>query len=178
MTPYEGEDSYFLSSVLKNYLKSKNKHIKILDMGTGAGIQAKTCKKQGFKNILCIDINEEVIKNMRKEGFHIIQSDLFSNINKSEKFNLIIFNPPYLPVNKYDKEKDTSGGKKGDETVLNFLNKVKPHLTEDGKILLLLSSYTPKLRINKLIKKLNLKKKRLSETKLFFESLIIYIISS
>ena len=43
------EDSYLLQETLKQYLKSKSKNIKILDMGSGTGIQAKTARDLGFK---------------------------------------------------------------------------------------------------------------------------------
>ena len=142
------EDSYFLSSVLTNYLSGKPKQIKILDMGSGSGIQAQTCKKLGFNKILTADINKEAIKNLKKQGFKSVHSDLFSNINKKEKFDLIIFNPPYLPEHKYDKEKDTTGGKKGFETIIRFLNQARKYLNKNGNILLLFSSFSqPKIII-------------------------------
>ena len=172
------EDSYLLSETIKKYLKKiENKHIKILDMGSGSGIQAQTCRKLGFSNILTADINKEAIKNLKKQGFNSIHSDLFSNINKKEKFDLIVFNPPYLPEHKYDKEKDTTGGKKGFETILNFLKQAKNYLNKNGNILLLFSSFSqPKIIIEK-AESLGYKTKELSGKKLFFEELFVYEIS-
>jgi len=96
MSIYQPEqDSYLLSEEVKNYLtKIKNKEIKILDMGSGSGIQAKTCKELGFNNILCADINQEVVEFLGKQGFKVIKTNLFLNINKRQRFDLIIFNPP------------------------------------------------------------------------------------
>ncbi|MDP3026423.1 MAG: methyltransferase [Nanoarchaeota archaeon] len=170
------EDSYLLSEVLTDYLSGKSKHIKILDMGSGSGIQAQTCKQLGFNNILTADINKEAIKNLKKQGFKSIHSDLFSNINKKEKFDLIIFNPPYLPEHKYDKEKDTTGGKKGFETILAFLQQAKPFLNKEGAILLLFSSFSqPKIIIEK-AESLGYKTKELSSKKLFFEELFVFVL--
>jgi len=176
------EDSYFLSEQLKKVLgKLKDKSIGILDMGSGSGIQAETCLNLRFNNIICVDIDKEVIKYLKKKfksqkSIKIIQSNLFSNINKKQKFDLIIFNPPYLPENNYDKEKDTAGGKLGDETIIRFIQQAKPHLKEKGKILLLLSSLTPKPRIEETIKKLRLNKKKIADKNLFFERLEIWVI--
>ncbi|MEK6820763.1 MAG: HemK2/MTQ2 family protein methyltransferase [Nanoarchaeota archaeon] len=167
------EDSFFLSEHLAKYLKNKSKNIKILDMGTGSGIQAETCLKSGFKNILCADIDETAVRNAGKK-FKSVKSDLFSNING--KFDLIIFNPPYLPENKYDREKDTAGGKKGDETILHFLEQAENHLAENGSIIILLSSLTPRKRINKLLRKY--KKTKLAEKNIFFEKLEVWSITS
>jgi HemK-related putative methylase len=167
------EDSYLLAEVLTDYLSGKTKQIKILDMGSGSGIQAQTCLNLGFNNILTADINKEAVENLKKQGFRSIHSDLFSNINKKEKFDLIIFNPPYLPEHKYDKEKDTTGGKKGFETIIKFLKQAKNNLNKNGNILLLFSSFSqPKIIIEK-AKLLGYKTKELSSKKLFFEELFV-----
>ena len=169
---YLGEDSFILSEFLGNYLKNKNRKIKILDMGSGSGIQAETCLKLGFRNITATDRGEDesnFLKNKLK-SIKVIQSDLFSNI--ADKFDLIIFNPPYLPESKYDKNPDTTGGKKGDETILMFLEQAKNYLTDNGEIIILLSSLTPRARINKL----KWKKQKLEEKSLFFEKLEIWLL--
>lgn len=180
---HPSEDSYFLSECLKEYLEKKDKKIKILDLGAGSGIQAETCLNLGFKNIICADIDKEAVKLLKRKGFKTIKSDLFSNIKgrlsvKGNlvplRFNLIIFNPPYLPEDKYDKEKDTTGGRKGYEIILKFLKQAKKHLTDKSSILLLFSSLSkPKIIINK-AKKLKYKMKLLDSKKLFFEELYIY----
>ena len=118
------EDSYLLAEQIKKYLKNlKNKNIKVLDLGSGSGIQVSTLIKSGIspKNITLVDIDEKVILYLSRKfpNSKSIKSDLFKNIQ--EKFDLIIFNPPYLPENKYDKNKDTSGGKIGNETINKFL---------------------------------------------------------
>ena len=172
------EDSFLLSRALENYLKNlKDKNIKFLDLGTGSAIQAKTTLKYvPRKNILCSDINNKAIKNAKKFGFKSINSDLFFKIK--QKFDLISFNAPYLPEDKYDKKKDTSGGKRGDEIILKFLKQAKSHLIKNGKIFLLLSSLTPKKRILLEIKKLHLKKRKVAEKNIFFEILEVWVISS
>ena len=172
---YLGEDSFFLSETLKDYLKNKSKDntIRILDMGSGLGIQAETCMKLGCKNILAADIGKEEIQHLKKK-FKAVQSNLFEKI--CSKFDLIIFNPPYLPENKFDKKKDTAGGKLGDETIIKFLRQARLHLTKNGRILLLLSSFTPRAGISKIIAKYY-KKEKLAEKSLFFEKLEIWEIS-
>jgi len=170
------EDSYFLQEQLRKYLKNKNKNLRILDTGSGTGIQAETCLQARFKNVLASDIDNESLMLLKKKNIPALKSNLFSKIKS--KFDLIIFNPPYLPENKYDKLQDTTGGRKGDETILKFLMQAKTHLTSNGKILLLISSLTPKDRISKLIQKLNYKKIKTAEKKLFFETLEVWFISS
>ena len=47
------EDSYFLAEIVSSYLskiqENIKKEMKVLDMGTGSGIQAKTCIDNGIK---------------------------------------------------------------------------------------------------------------------------------
>ncbi len=169
------EDSYLLSSALNVYLKDKDKSINILDMGSGSGIQAETCRKLGFKNIKAADIDEQAILFLKKKKLKAIKSNLFSNIK--EKFDLIIFNPPYLPEAKYDREKDTTGGKKGYETVLRFLKQAKKHVTNEGTILLLFSSFSKPRIIKKEAKKLGYKIKMLAKKRIFFEELYVYLLN-
>jgi release factor glutamine methyltransferase len=171
------EDSYLLSNTIKNKLKSENKSISILDMGSGSGIQAQTCKDLGFKNIIAADINPEVIDHLNKKKFKTIQSNLFSKINKNLKFDLIIFNPPYLPKDKRepkDSMLNTTAGKKGYEIIIKFLEQAKSYLSKKGIILLLFSSLSqPKIIINK-SNRLGYKLKLLSKEKLDFEEIYVY----
>ncbi|RLG16352.1 hypothetical protein DRN69_01100 [Candidatus Pacearchaeota archaeon] len=170
------EDSFFLSEFVKREVK-KSKPKKILDMGSGSGIQAKTCIDSGAdsKNLTLVDINERAIRELKKKfpKSRIIHSDMFQNLNK-EKFDLIIFNPPYLPKNKYDKEKDTTGGNKGGEIINRFLNQIKKYLSKNGKVLLLTSSFTKGIKwpCSDLITRRLLGKK-----KLFFEELYVWGLS-
>lgn len=166
------EDSYFLSEIIKEKI-SKNKSLKILDMGSGSGIQAETMLNLGIKpqNITLVDINKKAIKELRKKfpKLNAVHSDLFSNIK--DKYDLIIFNPPYLPEHERDMEKDTTGGKKGSETINEFLKQAKEHLSKNGFILLLTSSLTKGIDWN------NYKKELIGKKKLFFEELYVWKLS-
>ena len=169
------EDSYFLSKVIKKHVKDKN--IKVLDVGSGSGIQSQTLINLGVNpnNITLTDINPNAVNHLKKNfpKSKIIKTDLFSKVKG--KFDLVVFNPPYLPKNKFDKEKDTSGGKKGDETILRFLKQLKKHLRKNGKCLLLTSSLTPMSRIEKEFR--SYKVNKIAGEKLFYEDLAVWEIS-
>jgi release factor glutamine methyltransferase len=146
------EDSYLLSSILKKELPKmleKKPNLVFLEIGTGSGIHLETALGCGVKkeNIFSSDINPDSVSHCNLLGFNCVHSDLFKKIDG--QFDLIIFNPPYLPAHKYDKEKDTTGGKKGDETILSFLQQAKAHLNPKGTIFLITSSFTPKIDFNK-----------------------------
>lgn len=168
------EDSFLLSKFVKKEIE-KIKPIKVLDMGSGSGIQAEACISAGIaeEDLTLADINKKAISHLKLKFPHsrIILSDLFSKIPDYEKFDLIIFNPPYLPNSKFDKQPDISGGKNGSHIINQFLKQAKSHLTKKGKIILLTSSHTKKINF------LKYKKKLLGKKKLFFEELWVWGLS-
>ncbi len=164
------EDSFLAVSFIKRYAIGP-----VLDLGCGSGILAKEAMKHS-RNVLAADIDEKSVSYCKNQGINAVKSDLFSNIKG--KFNLIIFNPPYLPEEK-DEEKDialaVSGGKKGNELIEMFLKDAKKHLNKNGKILLIVSSMAEDSE--KLFKKYGYKSKMLKEEKFFFERLKLYVLS-
>ncbi len=133
------EDSFLLEKYVKKLVSGK-----VLDVGTGSGIQALAAL-QNTKEVLAVDISEEVVEFCKKKSINCIQSDLFENVEG--KFDWIIFNPPYLPEDSREPEDSklaTTGGKKGDEILKRFLVDAKEYLEEKGKILVLISSLTGK----------------------------------
>ncbi len=166
------EDSLLLQKHVKKYAKGS-----VLDMGTGSAIQAvEAAKKKSVSGVLAVDIQDDVIetclKTVSNKKIKFIQSNLFSSI--TETFDTIIFNPPYLPEHPKLKDITLDGGKKGYETIKQFLKAAPWHLREKGVILLVFSSLTNKNRVDSLIKANNLKKKLLEKVHIFFEDLYCY----
>jgi HemK-related putative methylase len=173
------EDSFLLEEEVKKYLKKvKDKsEFRVLDMGSGSGIQALAAIWAGVKrrNIIATDINKEAIAELKNKRLPARKSNLFSNINKEKKFNMIIFNPPYLPEDKYDKQADTTAGKHGNEIIIKFLRKAKPYLAEGGIILLLFSSLSKPDKILAYAKKRGYNSERLAEKSVgMMEKLFVY----
>ncbi len=169
------EDSFLLEKEVKKLAKGK----KVLDIGSGSGIQAIAALKAGAASVLAIDIAQDVVKILNKKGIKAIQSDLFENVRK--KFDLIIFNPPYLPEDKKEdaeSARTTSGGKRGDEIILRFLKDARKHLNKQGIILLVVSSLTPQARILSSLEKRKFKKKVVSSQKFFMEKIEVWKITS
>ena len=119
------EDSLLLVKHMKKYASGKKD---VLEMGTGSGIVAIEASKYA-KNVLAVDINPKAITLAKKnasgiKNITIKKSDLFSNINSNNKFDLIAFNPPYLPYHKDDPDVALDGGKHGYELLGKFLNQI------------------------------------------------------
>ena len=171
------EDSYLLQKQVKKYAKDES----VLDIGSGSGIQAKTAIKAKAKSVLATDINQEAVLHLKSKGINAIKSNLFSNIKKNKKFDLIVFNPPYLPEEKREDKETylfTTGGKRGDELIIKFLKQAKSHLNKNGIILIVLSSLTPKNKILSLMEKQDMNYKVLSSQSFFFETLEVWEIQN
>lgn len=181
------EDSFLLAKEIEKYLNNLNKtekrKIKILDVGTGSGIQAQTAIYSGVltKNVLAVDVDKQAIKMIKAKGIKVIESDLFSKIKKIKKrtqtFDLIVFNAPYLPEDKEEPLNSrlaTTAGKKGYEIIIRFLKEAKTHLNKNGKIFLLFSSLSKPRIILSYAKKIGYKNQLLCQENLFFEKLFVY----
>ncbi len=168
------EDSFLLSSVIREKVPKilvRNSQFKVLEIGVGSGVQLVALLKSGIlkKNIFACDINSEAVRHCKKLGFNCIQSNLFEKIKG--KYDLIVFNPPYLPENAYEPEDSrlaTTGGKKGGEIINKFLIQTKNHLSKQGKIFLVTSDLTKGINWN------GYRKKLLAKQKLFFEEIYVW----
>lgn len=175
MEIYQPSDDSFLLSKFVEIEVGKKKIATVLDMGSGSGIQAETAIKAGInpKNIILADINPDAIKLLKKKfpESKVILSDLFSKIPKNSKFDLIIFNPPYLPDDKFDKKPDTSGGVNGSEIINKFLKQAKKYLSKNGRIFIISSNLTNGIDWN------GYEKKLLEMIRVFFEELSVWELS-
>ncbi|NQU98517.1 methyltransferase [Candidatus Woesearchaeota archaeon] len=161
------EDSFLLRKHLKKYAKGL-----VLDMGTGSGVQAKEASK--YAKVIAVDINPDAIKHCKEEYSNIDfrKSDLFSNVK--EEFDLIIFNPPYLPTEPKAPDVALDGGIEGWELIERFLKQAKDYLKKEGVILLLFSSFSKKEKVDSILKEENYKYKEIDKEHIHFEDLYVY----
>jgi release factor glutamine methyltransferase len=90
---------------------NRHKKLKILDLGTGSGCLAISLKHE-FSNaeVIGIDISKSAlavaqqnIKNLQQKKIKLLHGDWFSPLKNSEKFDLIVSNPPYIDINDWEK---------------------------------------------------------------------------
>ncbi len=144
------EDSFLFMDFLSDCFEGSDVSGKsILDMGCGSCVLSETLRDLAFEDILCVDINSDAVKLAKGKGFRAVKSDLFENI--VDRFDYIIFNAPYLPKDEREDDESmlaTTGGERGDEVIVKFLENVKNFLNDGAKVYVLVSSLTSMDKIN------------------------------
>jgi release factor glutamine methyltransferase len=116
---------------------------RILEIGTGSGLIAEELGRTA--SVIATDINPHAVAAARDRGVDVVRTDLFAGICGS--FDLVIFNPPYLPTRPEERIDDwleyaLDGGPAGRDVILRFARGVGRVLAPDGRVLLLVSSLT------------------------------------
>lgn len=174
------EDSMLILNEVRKYA-----HGNVLDMGTGSGILAVNAAHKADM-VVGVDLNKKALEYAKEEArkrqlpnIQFIESDLFSYFEKHPwKFDLMIFNPPYLPEDIREPEESrlaTTGGKKGWELLDRFFSQASRYLMPYGRILVLFSSLTGQDKIHEIIENYGFNFQKLSEEGLFAETLFVYI---
>ena len=138
--------------LVENALKYTFDKCSVLDMCTGSGIIAICIAKNSKSNVTAVDISQKALmvanQNAENNGVRVIfkQSNLFNDLKKNKKFDIITCNPPYIPtkdielldveVKDYDPVIALDGGEDG----LNFYRKIidecPSYLKTNGKLIL------------------------------------------
>ena len=177
---YEPAEDTFL---IAEKMKIKKNDI-VLDMGTGCGILAIIAAKIAAK-IIAVDINPYAIESAKKNAemnsiigkIDFRKGDLFKPIKENERFNLILFNSPYLP-SEPDKEnswinKAWSGGKDGRQIIDRFIKDAPDYLLPKGRILLVQSSLSNIQKTLETLKNLDFRTKVVADIKVPFEKIVL-----
>lgn len=173
MTYPVSEDTLFLAGYLEELdLEGK----KLLEIGTGSGEVAIKAAQLGA-DVTAVDKNQEAVKKTRQRAkneeveLEVHQSDLFSKVEG--KFDLIVFNPPYLPGRRESGADALLGGEKGIELTEIFLRDAEEYLSKNGEIYFVGSSLA---EIETLEEKYDLE--TVDEKELWFETLYLYRLSA
>ncbi len=161
------EDSYMLANAVNMHAFGK-----VLDLGTGSGIQGIVAALNGC-DVTFSDIDDEAIRCAKQNAKlnnvdgKFVCSDMFGRI--SGKFNTIIFNPPYVTSGKR-RHIALDGGRMGRHYIEEFINSYSRHILERHAILLLESSFN---MYEKDLK--TLKARIVSKEHYFFEDLVVLL---
>ena len=116
---------------------------RVLEVGTGSGYIAAALRDHC--SVVGLDINPHAVVAAKTRGVEVVRSDLCAAVRGP--FDLIIFNPPYLPTLPEERIDDwleyaLDGGLTGRDVIARFATEVGRVLAPGGRILLLISSLT------------------------------------
>ncbi len=152
---------------------------RLLEMGCGSGLISLHAAKAGAE-VTAVDINPFAVECTRRNASRnnlrvkTIESNLFERVEGD--FDVIVFNPPYLPEETRSTswiEKSWSGGEEGSEVAVQFLDVAWKHLLPGGRVYIILSSiggFTTALKSAKPWYDSEI----LEEKRMFFESIYAY----
>lgn len=148
---------------------------RILEIGCGSGVVSIHCAKNGCE-VSCGDINPVAVELTRRNAesnavsIDVRETDVYSNIEG--RFDTIVFNLPYLPV---DEEgllaKAWSGGADGLGPLPELLRGSTDHLLPNGRVVVVVSSLMDTAELWDLLGSYRVE--RIGELKLFFEKLSV-----
>jgi len=153
------------------YLRSNGTRTpKILDVGTGSGVIAITlaCEFSGCQ-LVAVDISQDALKVAGKNArsynvadfIEFRESDLLDNVRETEKFDLIVSNPPYVTEAEYktlapevhaDPKIAITSGEDGLDAIRVILKRAPNYLKTGGRIMFEIG-YDQAERITKITEK-------------------------
>lgn len=172
------EDTFLLANNLEVERMSR-----ALEIGTGTGLIAILASRKA-RMVIATDINpyalDCTLKNIivnKAYNVELRKGNLFESV-KDEKFDLILFNTPYLPTAEdetVDGEVDAAwnGGPSGREVIDRFLAEVKDHLNPGGKVQMVQSTLSGNEETLGKLEELGFKASITAREKGFFEEMVV-----
>ncbi len=171
------EDSFLLAEAALSQVHGREN---VLEVGCGSGIISAVLKTNTRARVTGIDISPFSVLCSKENGVEVIRGDLLDCIKG--KFDMIIFNPPYLPTGDNESTDEwlnsaLDGGYDGRRVIYRFLNDAGNCLAEKGKILMLVSSLTGIEEIKSRMNSLGYCFKDIAHERFDFEQLTVLVAS-
>lgn len=152
------------------------------DLGCGSGILSLGLAGK-FDRVVAVDINRRACEitwgNFKNQGYDskvdLICGDSLSAVREGEIFDIVVSNPPYLPVE--DGEPAWSGGSSGVEIPIRFVLDASRRIRPSGSIIVLLSTVGDISRFIRNMRALNLEATELARKNVgLFEELLLFVV--
>ena len=169
------------------FLLAENLEIKegmsVLEIGTGSGLVSMYASLL-TDDVTATDINYNALelaeKNFKLNNIDTIKlefGDMFEPV-KDKKFDVILFNTPYLPTDSDDIINDDlnyafDGGLNGRKVIDRFINEVSNHLNDKGIVQMIQSSLSDNDRTLDMFDRNGFVAEIAESEKFFFEEIVL-----
>ena len=128
-------------------MSNKCEDKKVLDLGCGyLSILGLIAMHYGAQSITSVDFDNKclewltyIVKQNKIQNINIIQSDFFSNVEVNEKYDLILSNPPHMPM--VVGRLCDSGGIDSKKCIKQILVESYSHLSENGELYIMMFDF-------------------------------------
>lgn len=170
---YEPAEDTFL--LLKAAIDEARPEDRAIEIGCGRGLISRELIPL-VRSLLATDINPYAARLAKGYGLDVVRADLFNGLRA--KFDLVIFNPPYLPTAEEERtggwiDYALDGGKGGRDTIFRFIEDLKDHLSPEGRCLLLISSLSGLEEVKDKAQAEGLEAALVANKRYFFEQLYV-----
>ncbi len=158
-----------------------------LEVGCGSGYILVNAATISYR-IIGLDCSFEAVKNTKQNLLHndlyekaeVFVSDLLKAIAPDSRFDVIAFNPPYLPSDEDRTELDHAlvGGIRGTEVTERFLQQAMQHVSPEGRIYTMVSSLSDYGRFERLVENEGFEMTTVQTGVFFFERLSVIGVAS
>ncbi len=171
------EDTFLLADALE-----VEENDEVLEVGCGSGyvsICAATVAKRVVASDISFEAVRDTVRNARANGVEdhltVLQSDLLTSLHPSARFDIIAFNPPYLPADQTQTTLDQAliGGEYGVEIAEKFIHQAVGHLRQSGRIYIVMSTRCDCARLERLMVAQGLDVDKVISRKFFYEELYV-----
>lgn len=169
------EDSYLLADAA---LELVSDDMNVLEIGTGTGFVSAVLKANRNIRLVATEISPLAANCARSNGIDVIRTDMFTGLKTRHQFDIVIFNPPYLPTAEDEKVPGWlnyafDGGIDGRKDIKPFMEQVRNYLKPDGIILLLVSSLTGIKEVMQEMEQYGFSPQIVARDKCSFEELVV-----
>jgi release factor glutamine methyltransferase len=172
------DDTFLLAEALEKEVKRGDL---VLEVGTGTGLLAILAARRA-ERVLAVDVSDyavdcarQNVKANRAANVEVRRSDLFAEVEG--KFDLIVFNPPYLPRDEHEPKDELSlawdGGRDGRRVIDRFIRECRGYLRHGGRVLMLQSSLSSLEKTREMFLRQGFEVSVVAEKGFFFERLYV-----
>ncbi len=144
------ETELLLDGLLRGVRFCRSNPVRLLDVGVGSGVIAVSAKLENpLMDVTAVDISDEALAVARQnaaqyevdQSIRFMRSDLFAGLDKSERFDIVASNPPYIasaeystlpPEVKADPKVALVAGERGLDVITRLIAEAPEHLTRPG----------------------------------------------